>query len=129
MKRNNIEFHEENKRIYAAVYAILEENNLIDILFKRKLSNILDKLDKYAQKYSFDNSDYFENTSWSSLCKGFRREWLDGHGNNTYGIFNGEKFRIPDDYDSILRSIYGDYMKLPPKEEQVGHHFYTVYRK
>lgn len=34
---------------------------------------------------------------------------------------------IPTGYDSILRSLYGDYMKLPPPEERVTHHSYVAY--
>lgn len=36
--------------------------------------------------------------------------------------FEGEHFSIPIGYNEILTSIYGDYMKLPPKEQQEGHH-------
>ena len=32
-------------------------------------------------------------------------------------------------YDDFLKCHYGDYMKLPPKEEQVSHHEYKVYRR
>jgi len=28
---------------------------------------------------------------------------------------------IPNNYDEILTSIYGDYMKLPPKEDRYNH--------
>lgn len=33
------------------------------------------------------------------------------------------------DYDTHLRTIFGDYMQLPPVEERVGHHGYTAYWK
>lgn len=38
-----------------------------------------------------------------------------------YHIYEGREYRIPHNYDVCLRNNYGDYMKLPPKEEQVGH--------
>lgn len=28
---------------------------------------------------------------------------------------------VPENYDAVLKTIYGDYMKLPPKEQRVGH--------
>ena len=35
--------------------------------------------------------------------------------------FEDIKVNIPKNYDYILRKIYGDYMKLPPKEERINH--------
>lgn len=37
--------------------------------------------------------------------------------------FEGHKFIGPKDYDGYLSWVYGDYMKLPPIEKQIGHHF------
>lgn len=38
------------------------------------------------------------------------------------GDFEGYKFLIPKDYDIILRRCYGNYMKLPPVDEQIPMH-------
>lgn len=43
--------------------------------------------------------------------------------------FEGKDFRIPIGYDKWLRSIYGDYMKLPPEDQQVAHHSFNAYWK
>lgn len=40
--------------------------------------------------------------------------------------FEGIKLRIPSFSDNWLRQVYGDYMKLPPKEKQVAHHYTEV---
>ena len=32
-----------------------------------------------------------------------------------------------ENYDAYLSRIYGDYMKLPPAEKQVSHHFVAYY--
>lgn len=32
-------------------------------------------------------------------------------------------------YDDYLKSIYGDYMKLPSKDKQVSHHMFKAYWK
>ena len=39
-----------------------------------------------------------------------------------YVDFEGELMPIPNGYDDYLRTAFGDYMKLPPKQEQVAHH-------
>ncbi len=36
--------------------------------------------------------------------------------------FEGQKFPIPRNYDAVLRNNFGDYMSLPPLEEQKPHH-------
>lgn len=42
-----------------------------------------------------------------------------------YGEFEGIKVKIPKDYDTMLRTTYGEYMKLPPLEKQTGHHHHN----
>ena len=63
------------------------------------------------------------------------KEIFDGY---TEGEFEGMKVCLPKDYDQYLTILFGDYMKLPPKDKQVGHHYnkgfsltqgYEEYRK
>ena len=42
--------------------------------------------------------------------------------------FEGREFMAVNGIDAYLSSEYGDYMKLPPKEQQVPKHdFYSIY--
>lgn len=43
--------------------------------------------------------------------------------------FEGKKFNAPINYDDVLSRMYGDYMKLPPKEKQISHHVFEAYWK
>ena len=43
--------------------------------------------------------------------------------------FEKKKYPAPVGYDKWLKSFYGDYMKLPPKEKQVSHHRFEAYYK
>lgn len=37
-------------------------------------------------------------------------------------VFENGVYAVPRDYDTYLRRIYGDYMQLPPEDQQVGLH-------
>ena len=37
-------------------------------------------------------------------------------------LFEDSEFSCPSDFDTYLQSVYGDYMKLPPKEERENRH-------
>lgn len=47
---------------------------------------------------------------------------------STTAIFHGKIFKVPQDYDYYLTQIYGDYMKIPPKEQQITHDFKISYK-
>lgn len=36
-------------------------------------------------------------------------------------IFEGEKYFVPKNYDYYLKSLYGNYMKLPDESKRIGH--------
>ena len=35
--------------------------------------------------------------------------------------FEGKEYKCPNDIDAYLKHVYGDYMKLPPKDKRVAH--------
>lgn len=51
----------------------------------------------------------------------FKREWFD-----TFVMmpFEGIQVRVPIGYDAYLKHVYGDYMKLPPKEKRITRHYH-----
>lgn len=47
-------------------------------------------------------------------------------GEGVYLDFENRQFRAPNEYKKILERLFGDYMKLPPKEKQTAHHIIEV---
>ena len=43
--------------------------------------------------------------------------------------FENYKFSAVKEYDMVLKSMYGDYMKLPPECERVTNHDFVAYLK
>lgn len=42
-------------------------------------------------------------------------------------MFEGREYRCMVHFDEYLTKLYGDYMKLPPKDKQISHHVYRAY--
>lgn len=84
------------------------------------------QLEKNSMKYSYEDSKYVDCTVWYTIPYHHEREWF----NDPISCeFEGSMFPIPKNYDDLLKDWYGDYMKLPPEEEQIGHHYYKAYLK
>ena len=49
------------------------------------------------------------------------KRWYDGYAELPFGRL---KVKVPVDYKAFLTHVYGDYMRLPPKEKQVSHHYH-----
>lgn len=86
------------------------------------------KLEALAHMREYDSSKYIGCVIWLSWGEKdiFLREWFD---ESVMMPFEKYMFRVPRDYDKILRHEYGDYMQLPPEAERIGHHYYNVYQK
>lgn len=90
--------------------------------FFRKLSG-LSKLQDYS------DASYVGCVVWAADdgYKGvFEKKWL---GEGKRHAFEGHELMIPDDYDSILRKLYHEYMTPPPENERTGNHYYKAYRR
>jgi len=51
----------------------------------------------------------------------FKKEWFADY---KMADFESLKVRIPCEYDSYLRQLYGNYMELPPIEKRITHHYH-----
>ena len=81
---------------------------------------LLDKIDRLLKKYPPDKSDYYFNFMGSTHAfrEIFTKEVFGSHA-----LYDFEDLKLvgPKNYDFYLRSLYGDYMKLPPENERNVH--------
>lgn len=97
------------------------------IVKNKNVNKLLRKLDKLAQKYSYNNSEIIE-CAWATNIHGYDKSLLK-NDTELFKEFNGVDFRVPIGYDKILTQDYNNYMELPPEEERIAHHFYTITKK
>jgi len=97
------------------------------LLLKTNYAKAQKSIRKLVTSYSFENSEYVENLTFplsydARCCKKAFEEYIDMPFENiTVSIIKG--------YDEYLTKIYGDYMQLPPVEQQIPQHGFTAYWK
>ena len=91
------------------------------------LNKYIAKTDKIAQKYIYEESDYADCVVWEPR----ERTIVNKEICEKLQVvkFEDDNFNIPIMYDKLLKIYYGDYMKMPPIEKRIGHHFYDAYKK
>ena len=85
----------------------------------------VNKLQKLCQTFSLDESAYIGCLAWNRLINPFRKEYFQNYETLPFERY---KIKVPKNYDTVLRILYGDYMKLPPESERVPYHNYSVYK-
>ncbi len=88
---------------------------------------ILKQLDKLCRTYSPSGASMV-----GCLCDGYRlRDIMPAEvvEETTDLMFEGIPVKAPAGYLQYLKTLYGDYTKLPPEEERVTHHHYRVWWK
>lgn len=80
---------------------------------------------QYAKK-QMTRYPFAESTYITELCSGpyymkkkYKREWFE---KAVFVEFEGTRMPIPAGYDGYLKTAFGDYMEMPPKEKQKAHH-------
>ncbi|MBD8975121.1 LicD family protein [Veillonella magna] len=77
-------------------------------------------IERIAQHYSYENSKYVGAITWGLYGAGERM--LKSEFAHTVMVeFEGHQFPTFSCWDSYLKGLYGDYMKLPPVEKRQTH--------
>ena len=70
--------------------------------------------------------EYLFSLKWCKMCVVYPKTYFE----RTISLqFEGIVVDAPKEYDKVLRIVYGDYMELPPQEEQHPTHGYQIFRK
>ena len=94
-------------------------NRIIPRLIGSK--NIVRMIERNAQTYDYDESDYVIRMRRSP--NGFTGALPKSVFEKAEGEFEGHTFCIPKGYDTFLTAFFGDYMKIPAPEDRVTHKF------
>lgn len=80
----------------------------------------IDKIEKIAAKYPYEESQYVGIVTWGLYGAGERM--LKSEFEKVVEVeFEGHKFPAFSCWDSYLTGLYGDYMQLPPVEKRKTH--------
>ena len=108
-----------NQPIFNRKNPIKAINRIIPRIIGSK--NLVKMIERNAQTYDYDSSDYVIRMRWSP--NGFTGALPKEVFEKDYGEFEGHRFIIPKGYDQFLSAFFGDYMQIPPKDKQVTHDF------
>jgi len=81
----------------------------------------LDKMDRLLKKYPVEQSDYLVNFTGQTSYKFNEMFKKEVYGNGKLYQFESFSLMGPEQYDTYLKSLYGDYM-TPPREEDRNAH-------
>ena len=86
------------------------------------LSSIIEEFSKcLANNYPNATGDYVTTVAGETI---YKKEWFRDY---VLLEFENNTFPAPIDYDKILTRRYGDYMSLPPVEQQIVPHNFEAY--
>lgn len=94
---------------------------------KKENKEAVKKLIAYMQQYDFDQCPNVAHVLGRFMYREItKKEYFE---KSVLLPFEGEQMACPVGWDAYLTDIYGDYMTLPPREQQVAHHYFRAYLK
>ena len=90
--------------------------------------NLLKRAEKLHKKYPYESAKYVGSieSAFNPPEDRYKKEWFE---KSIAAEFEGYQFQIPIGYEEVLRQRFGDYMELPPPEQQKTHHSNKMYLK
>lgn len=108
---------EQAKRLELECY-----NTLYSKQYNKKA---VEKLIAFLQQYDFNDCPNVAHVLGRFMYREItKKEYFE---ENVLLPFEGVQLACPQGWDAYLADIYGDYMELPPREQQVAHHFFQAY--
>jgi len=99
----------------------------ISIFFRNKQNKYAKKIEKLPVAYACQNNYLFMcNDIFSKKTLIFNRDIFE---NLSLVEFEGLQFCSTSSYDYVLKTLYGEYNKLPPLNEQKTHHSFQAFYK
>ena len=84
-----------------------------------------DKLDKYRNRFGWDESDYVGVVCWSSGTYCYPKRWFESFERVS---FENIMVNAPKEYDAILKFLYGNYLDFPPENKRVPQHGFVAFK-
>lgn len=108
---------------FSKKYKIIEK--IINFIYRNKdLSYIVNKKEKISTRLKNKNTDFYHCYYYFTTKNIIYNKEIFGNG--IIKKFEGIDVNVPQKYDEYLKLMYGDYMKLPPKEKRVAHHYCEI---
>ena len=96
------------------------------IFYFTNTNKYVSQIDELAKSRKVEDYELVDYVVYKDMNKPvWKREWLE---QVEAGSFEGKKFMIPKHYHEVLTSDYGNYMQLPPVEQQVSHHDFKLWK-
>lgn len=112
-----------NREIHKNVFLIISRI----LLYMIPIRFLIKQIHQLTTKFVYEHSSFVGNIVWGYGSK--ERCMKAFYNDYTFLEFEGDYFQTMIGYEGYLTNVFGNYMQLPPKEEQIAHHSYKAFYK